>query len=441
MQDKAEQLLEMAMKLGAESADVLASSSTSVSTSIRLGKLEELERAESGGIGLRVFIGQQQGVTSGSDLRSDSLSQMAERAVAIAKQAPKDIYAGLPAKEAYAKEWPTLNLTDDSEPEAEWLLQQAREAEDAALAIKGITNSEGGNANYGRSEISLVTSDGFKGDYAKTSFGLSASVLAGQDDKMERDYAYSSARHLKSLKSGAEIGKEAAERALKRLNPRKVKTCTIPVVFDRRVARGLVGSFTSAISGAAVARGTSFLKDKMGEAVFSSAISITDNPHLESALGSRPFDGEGCESKPLELVTDGILQHWLLDSRSARQLGLETNGRAARGLSAGTTPSSTNVALNAGEISFESLIGEIEDGFYVTETFGMGVNLVTGDYSQGASGFWIENGKITYSVSEVTIASTLQEMFASMTAANDLTTEYATNTPTLRIEKMTVAGN
>lgn len=431
----------MAMKLGAESADVLTSASTSINTSIRLGKLEELERAESSGIGLRVFIGQKQGVASGSDLRSESLSQIAERAVAIAKEAPEDKYAGLPESQMIATEWPELDLIDNVEPDVEWLLQQAREAEEAALAIEGITNSEGGNANYGWSEITLVTSDGFEGQYAKSSFGLSASVLAGHDDKMERDYAYSSARHRNLLKSGTEIGIEAAERALKRLNPRKIKTCSVPVVFERRVARGLVGNFTSAISGAAVARGTSFLKDKMGGRIFSPSISITDDPHREKGMGSRPFDGEGCRSEALELVSDGVLQHWLLDSRSARQLKMQTNGRAARGLSSGTSPSSTNIIVGAGELSSDALIAEIDNGFYVTETFGMGVNLVTGDYSQGASGFWIEKGKITYPVSEVTIAGTLQEMFVHLAAANDVTTEYATNTPTLRIERMTVAGN
>ncbi len=441
MSDKAQQLLKMAQKLGAESADVLFSNSTSMSASIRLGKLEELERAESGGIGLRVFMGKQQGVASGSDLRSESLSQIAERAVAIAKQAPEDPYAGLPEQESIAKDWPQLDMVDKEEPEVDWLLEQCREAEETALAVKGVTNSEGGSAGYSRGDITLLTSDGFSGSYAKTSFSLSASVLVGEGTGMERDYAYSAARHRKLLKSGREIGKEAAERALKRLNPTKKETCKVPVVFDPRVARGLVGNFTSAISGSAVARGTSFLKDKMGEQIFNSNITILDEPHRENGLASRPFDGEGCKSEALTLVEKGVLNHWLLDSRSARQLGLQTNGRAARGLSSGTSPTSTNVTLKAGELSPESIISEIEDGFYVVETFGMGVNLVTGDYSQGASGFWIENGKLAYPVSEVTIASTLPEMFSELTAANDLTTEYATNTPTLRINEMTVAGN
>ena len=441
MQEKAEKLLEIATSLGAETADVLASESTSISSTIRLGELEELERAESGGIGLRVFIGKQQGVASGSDVRGESLQQIAERAVAIAKRAPEDAYTGLPEAETIAKDWPALDIADEEEPEVEWLLGQCREAEDTARAVEGITNSEGGSASYSKGKITLLTSDGFSGDYAKSSFSLSASVLAGEGTQMERDYAYSVARHRRQLKSATEIGQEAAERALKRLHPQKKETCKVPVILDPRVGRGLVGNFTSAISGAAIARGTSFLKEKMGEAIFNESITITDEPHREQGLGSRPFDGEGCASSALTLVEKGVLNHWLLDSRSARQLGLQTNGRAARGLSSGTSPSSTNVTLKPGTLSPEELIGEVEDGFYVVETFGMGVNLVTGDYSQGASGFWIEKGKLTYPVSEVTIAGTLPEIFASLTPANDLIYEYATNVPTLRINEMTVAGN
>jgi len=439
--DKARQLLEMAMKNGAESADVLLSDSVSIGTSIRLGQLEEMERAESGGIGLRVFIGQQQGVASGSDLRSDSLSQIAERAVAIARQAPEDSYAGLPEKAAVAVDWPMLDLVDAQEPPVDWLLERCRELEETALAVEGITNSEGGNAGYSRGALSLLTSDGFEGSYARTSFSESVCVLAGEGTGMERDYAYHTTRHRNSLKPCSEIGREAAERTLKRLHPRKVKTCKVPVIFDPRVARSLLGNFAGAINGAAVARGTSFLKDKMGQAVFSPHITVTDDPHLARGLGSRPFDGEGCASAPLTLVEDGVLQHWLLDSRSARQLGLKTNGRAARGLSSGTSPATTNLTLQPGEISTESMIGEIESGFYVNDCFGMGINLVTGDYSQGASGFWIEKGKLAYPVSEVTIASTLQEMFAELEVANDITADYATNAPTLRIAQMTVAGN
>ena len=441
MQDQAEKLLALAMELGAETADVLASKSTSVNTGVRLGKLEELERAESGGIGLRVFFGKQQGVASGSDMRADSLKQIAERAVAIAKLAPEDPYTGLAERETLAKEWPQLDLVDDDEPEADWFLAQCHEAEEAALAMEGVSNSEGANAGYSRGDITLVTSDGFSGGHAKTSFSLSASVLVGQDSGMERDYAYSATRHRSRLKTAKAIGAEAAERALKRLNPRKVETCKVPVIFDPRVGRGLMGSFTSAISGASVARGTSFLKEKMGEQIFSKAINITDDPFKENGMGSRPFDGEGCRSELLNLVENGVLKHWLLDCKSARQLDMKTNGRAARGLSSGTSPSSTNVTLAAGELSPEELISELEDGFYVTETFGMGVNLITGDYSQGASGFWVEKGQLAYPVSEVTIASTLPEMFASLTAANDLTDEYATNVPTLRVSEMMVAGN
>lgn len=441
MQNKAQQLLDMAMKAGAETADVLASHSTSIGSSIRLGKQEELERSESTGIGLRVFIGQRKAVVSGSDLRSDSLSQMAERAVAIAKQAPEDKYAGLADEVLLEKSSLELDLVEPEEPSVEWLFEQTKEIEEAALKVEGITNSEGASAGYSCQDIFLLTSSGFAKGYSKSSSTLSVSVLAGEGDGMERDYAYSSARHRKLLKSGTDIGKEAAERTLKRLSPRKVATCQVPVVFDPRIARGLLGSFASAINGASVARGTSFLKEQMGASLFPSNVTITDDPHLMQALGSRPFDGEGCRSEKLEIVSEGVLKHWLLDSKSARQLEMTTNGRASRSLSGGTSPSSTNLSLSAGVLSPEALIADIKEGFYVTETFGMGINLVTGDYSQGASGFWIENGKITYPVSEVTIASTLPQMFKELIPANDVTAEYATNSPTLHVGEMVIAGS
>jgi PmbA protein len=438
---KAEWLLNEVKKLGAEQADLLISHSTSANANIRKGELEELERAESGGLGLRVFINQQCGIVSASDLRSDSLSQVAQRAVAIAKKAPQDAYSGLADATKLAQNWPELELADKGEPETDWLTEQATACEAAALSEKGITNSEGGSAGYGRSKLSLLTSDGFEGHYEKSSFSVSVSALAGEGTGMERDYAYSSARHLQDLRDAGSVGKEAAKRTLERLNPRKVDTAEVPVIFDKRISKGLLGSFANAISGASVARGTSFLKDKLGEAIFHPSITIVDDPHRIRGMGSRPFDAEGCRSEALTLVENGVLQHWLLDSRSGRQLEMAPNGRASRGLSSNGSPSSTNLWMEAGELSAESLIGEIDNGFYVTDTFGMGVNLLTGDYSQGASGFWIENGKLSYPVSEVTIAGHLGEMFKELTPANDLSFEYATNCPTLRIASMTVVGN
>jgi len=292
----------------------------------------------------------------------------------------------------------------------------------------------------GRYAVTLVSSVGKSVQHANSSVSLSASVLGGTGEGMERDYAYSVARHLCDVRDAAEVGHEAATRTLKRLNPRKQTTQSVPVIFDPRVAKGLLGSFTSAISVSAVARGTSFLKDKMGEQLFAESIQIIDDPHRVRGLASRPLDGEGLANAPLELIKDGALQTWLLDLRSASQLGLTSNARATRGLGSSPSPSSTNVHLAAGTLSPEAMIAEIESGFYVTEAFGMGVNLVTGDYSQGASGFWIEKGELAYPVSELTIAGHLLEMFKTLTPANDLVFDYATNSPTLRVANMTVAG-
>lgn len=441
MPQTAEKLLDYALKAGAEQADVIESKATSLQTAMRLGNLEELERAESGGIGLRVFIGKKQGMASGSDMRDDSLKTLAERAVAIAKLAPEDEFCGLADDGELAKDYPDLKLSDSSEPSPEWLLNQCKIAEDEARSVKGITNSEGASAGFNHNKMVLVTSQGFRGGYARSSYSLSASVLAGQGDAMERDYAYKTVRFQRDMPDAKAIGAEAAERTLKRLNPKQKATCKVPVVFDRRISKNLLGSFSGAISGAAIARGTSFLKDKMGQAIFNESVTIEDDPHRISGLGSRPFDGEGCKNEKILLVDKGVLNHWLLDSRSARQLGLAANGRASRGLSSPPSPSTTNLSLLAGADSLEVMIADIKDGFYVTDTFGMGINMITGDYSQGASGFWIENGKLAYAVSEMTIASTLQEMFMQLMPANDLHFDYATNAPTLMIKQMTVAGS
>ncbi len=441
MEKLGHKLIELALANGADSADVIMSESTGIQTTIRHDKLEDLERAETCGLGLRVFVGNKQGSASGSDLRSESLSQIAERAVSIAKLAPIDPFCGLPNKKELANIILDLELDDHEEPEVSWLIEQAKNAEETALSHQGITNSEGGSASFNKSRLTILSSDGFEGSYAQTSFNISASVLVGEGNNMQRDYAYHVSRYRNQLKSGIEIGNEAATRALKKLNPVKKQTTRVPVIFDKRVARGLIGNFLSAISGSAIARGTSFLKDKQGKLIFPAHLSIIDDPHVMKGLASRPFDAEGCANHAMDLISNGMLQTWLLDSRSARQLGMQSNHRAARGLSSGTHPSSTNVRVEGGMLSFESLFADVNDGFYVTETFGMGINLITGDYSQGASGFWIEKGQIAYPVSEITIAGNLNDMFLNLSAANDATFDYAINSPTLRVEQMTIAGN
>jgi len=434
-------LIQAARKAGADAADALVVESVSAGVSYRLGKLEDVERAESTDLGLRVFIGARVAFVSSTDLSKDRLAELPERAVAMAKLAPEDKYAGLAPKELLARDWPSLDLEDPNEPFTDTLIARARDVEGAAMAVKGITNSEGGGASYGRSAIALATSEGFRGSYAGTSHGIGVAVLAGEGTSMERDYAQSSARHAADMETPDAVGKRAGERTVKRLNPRQAKSQRAPVVYDPRISASLVGSFAGAISGASIARGVSFLKDRMGQPVFGPSINIIDDPHRARGLRSKPFDGEGVANRKMALIENGVLTAWLLDTASARQLGLVTNGHAARGTGGPPSPSTTNLYMAPGKLSPDELMADIKEGFYVTETMGFGVNGVTGDYSQGAAGFWIENGKIAYSVSGMTIASNLKDMFLNLTPASDLEFRHGTNAPTIRVEGMTIAGS
>ncbi|HEV2560880.1 MAG TPA: TldD/PmbA family protein [Rhizomicrobium sp.] len=435
-----DRLIASARAAGADAADALIVESTSASVSYRLGKLEDVERAESADLGLRVFVGERVAFVSSTDHSERGLAELPERAVAMARLAPEDKYAGLAPPDLLARTFPALDTEDPREPSAETLIEWARAVEGAALAVPGITNSEGGGASYGRSAIALATSNGFFGRYAATSHSIGVAVLGGEGSGMERDYDQASARHAGDLESPEAVGRRAGERTIARLNPRKVKSAPVPVIYDPRVSAGLVGHFSGAISGASIARGVSFLKDRMGEAVFARGINIIDDPHRLRGLRSKPFDGEGVANKRMALIENGVLKTWLLDCASAKQLGLTTTGHAARGTGGPPSPSSTNLYMEPGSASPEALMADIAEGFYVTELMGMGVNGVTGDYSRGASGFWIENGKISYPVSGVTIASNLKEMFRNLTPANDLLFRYGTNAPTLRVEGMTLAG-
>jgi PmbA protein len=433
-------LLDAAKREGADAADALFIENVSASVSYRLGKLEDVERSESADLGLRVFLGNRVAFVSSTDFSAEALSGLPERAIAMARLAPEDKYAGLAPKERLTKNFPALDLEDAEEPAPEVLVERARAAESAGMAVKGVTNSEGGGASFSRAAVALATSDGFYGRYAGTSHSIGVSLLAGEGVGMERDYDQASARHAGDLRKAEDIGRHAGELAVRRLNPRKVKSQSVPVVFDERESAGLIGHFAGAISGAAIARGVSFLKDKLGEEIFAPGITIMDDPHRLRGLRSKPFDGEGVANARRALVEKGRLTTWLLDCASARQLGLETTGHAARGTSGPPHPQTTNLYMEAGGLSPVELIADIEQGFYVTELMGMGVNGVTGDYSRGAAGFWIENGKITYPVSEVTIAGNLKDMFRNLTHANDLVFRYGVNAPTLRIEGMTIAG-
>lgn len=436
-----ESLIARAKRLGAEAADAVVFDSVSSSVSYRLGKLEEVERSESNDLGLRVFIGKKQAAVASTDLGTRALDQLAERAVAMARTTPEDPYCGLAPREFLAKTWPSLDLEDKVEPSSERLVELAKNCEGAAREVPGITNSEGATAGWGRGAVALVTSEGFAGGYATTSITVSASVLAGEGTHMERDYDFSSARHVADLGDAQAVGRSAAERTLKRLNPRKVKSQAVPVIFDPRVSNSIVGHLAGAINGISIARGTSFLKSKMGQRIFPAGTRIVDDPHIARGVRSKPFDGEGVANRAMNLIEDGVLQTWLLDSASARQLGLTTTGHAARGTGGPPSPSTSNLYLVPGKQTPEQLMADIRDGLYVTELIGMGVNGVTGDYSRGAAGFWIENGKIAYPVSEITIAGNLNSIFANITPANDLIFKYGTNAPTLRIEGMTVAGD
>jgi PmbA protein len=437
--DRLADLITRARAAGADAADAVLIAGTSLSAACRLGKTEHVERAEGQDLGLRVFIGQRVAVVSATSIDPAGFTALAEKAVAMAKVVPEDPYTGL-ADTAAPPDDMNLDLEDPSEPSAEALLARAAAAEAAAMAVKGVTNSEGGEAGYGRTEVMLVTSAGFAGRRVGTSHSISASVLAGTGTEMQRDYDHHSTVHLADLDDPAEIGHSAGERAVTRLNPTRPKTARLPVVYDPRVSGGLVGHFSGAINGAGIARGTSFLKDKLGQMVFAPGIYIHDDPRRVRGLRSRIFDGEGTPTCARALIEDGRLTTWLLDSRSAKQLGMVSTGHAARGTGGPPSPSATNLYLAAGSLTPAELMADIKLGIYINELIGMGVNGVTGDYSRGAAGFMIRDGAIAEPVAEITVAGNLIEMFAHMTPANDLRFRRGTDAPTIRVEGMTMAG-
>ncbi|MDO9412745.1 MAG: TldD/PmbA family protein [Pseudolabrys sp.] len=438
--DRAERLVKAALAAGADTADAVAVRGMSQSIEVRDGAVEESESSEGDDLGLRVLVGKRQAVVSTNDMSSDGYKTLAERAVAMARVASEDKYAGLADEAQLAKSFPDLDLIDRNLPTVQQLEQMARTAEEAGLAVKGISKSGGASASAGIGGMVLITSTGFRGAYLGSSHGLSMTAIAGEGTGMERDYDYSSVRHASDLTAPDKVGRSAGERAIERLNPRKVTTRKVPVVFDPRVASSLVGHLASAVNGASIARKTSFLREKMGQKLFADGIRIIDDPHRVRGLRSHPFDGEGVAGKKMALIDDGVLMSWILDCATARELGLTTTGHASRGVSSSPSPSASNLHMEAGTMTPAELIADIKDGFYVTDLIGSGVNGVTGDYSRGASGFWIENGQRTYAVSEVTIAGHLCDIFKNLTPANDLTFKHGVNAPTVRLEGLTVAG-
>ncbi|MBP0438628.1 TldD/PmbA family protein [Tianweitania sediminis] len=436
--DQVGALVEAAKRAGADAADAVAVRGRSVGVTVRLGKVENTEASESDDIALRVFVGQR--VANISANAGADVEALAQRAVAMARVSPEDPFQSLADPSLLANGVDDLDLFDPTELSGEQLRQDALATEEAALSVAGVTNSSGASAGFGYGGLVLATSHGFVGQYVGSRFSRSVSVIAGEGTGMERDYDFSSRIHFAELEDPAEIGRRAGERTVRRLKSRKAKTGSVDVVFDPRVSRGIAGHLAGAINGASVARKTSFLRDMMGKPVAGSAITVTDDPARRRGPASRPFDGEGVRGKPLTMVEGGVLQHWFLSTSAARELGLQTNGRGVR---AGTSvsPSSTNLVLEPGSRSPEELIGGLKTGFYVTEVFGQGVNMVTGEYSRGASGFWIDNGQLAYPVAEVTIASNLKDMFLRMIPASDVDRNFSVAAPTLLIENMTLAGS
>ena len=433
-------LVREARAQGADEADAVDIDSRSLEAAVRLGRIEHMERSELRKTGLRVLVGRRQAVVASADRDPGTAVALVERAVAMARAAPEDPHAGLAEPALLASQWPELNLFDAEAPASEDLVGKAAEAEAAALDVAGVTNSEGAGASRSETRVALVSSNGFAGGYRRSGCGLSVSVLAGEGTAMESEYDWSQAVHASDLAEPAALGRNAGERAVRRLGPVKPETAVMPVVFEQRLAGRLIGALAGAINGAAIARGTSFLKDAMGEAVLKDHLSLIDDPGRRRGLGSRPFDAEGLPCTRRALVEDGVLRSWLLDLRSARQLGLPPTGNAARSAGSAPGPASSNLYLEPGPLAPEELIGEIETGLFVTALMGHGVDLVAGRYSQGAAGFAIRGGEIAEPVSEITIAGDLREMLLGLDAADDLVFRGAVNAPTLRLDAMTVGG-
>jgi PmbA protein len=436
----AQRLVEAARRAGADAADAVAVRGISQGVEVRDGRVEGSERSEGDDVGLRVLVGQRQAVVSTNDVGGDNVAKLAERAVAMARVAPDDKYVGLADSALLARDFPELDLLDPVTPSTAELERRAIAAEAAALAVKGVAKSGGASASTGIGGMVLVTSTGFHGSYLRSSQGISVTAIVGEGTAMERDYDYTSAPHASDLASPESVGRTAGERTVARANPRKVETCKVPVIFDPRVSNSLVGHLVGAINGASIARKTSFLKDRLGEQLFARNIRIIDDPLRPRGLRSQSFDAEGVAVKKLAIIDEGVLTSWLLDCATARELGLVTTGHAHRGVSSSPSPGPYNLHLEAGEATPAELMSDIKQGFYVTDLIGSGVNGVTGDYSRGAAGFWIENGELTYAVSEVTIAGHLLDIFKSLTPANDLKFRYGVNAPTVRIEGLTIAG-
>lgn len=443
LESLAEQSLAAAMSAGADAADVLALDADGISMEMRAGALEHAERAEGVEIGLRVLIGQRQSCVSISDTRADAINMMAERAVAMAKEAPDDPYCGLASPEQLARDWDldVLDLVDSAEmPASDALAKSAARAEEAALAVKGISQVSGVSADASQTRIFSAATNGFSAGYQRSSYGLSCVAITGEGLAMERDYAYDSRIYQSDLQTPEEIGALAAERTLERAGARQPKTGAFPVLFDERISSSLIGHLTAAINGQSIARGNSWLMDALGEVVLPAALSLTSDPTRARVAGSRPFDAEGLAVAPRDIIRDGVLTGWTLDLANARKLNMQSTGDARRNTSAVPAPALGNLTLTPGDQSRADMISAMGEGLLVTSLMGSTVNPNTGDYSRGASGFWVRNGQISEPVNECTIAGNLREMLAGIIPANDGRAHLSRVIPSLLVEGLTIAG-
>ncbi|MFC3078991.1 TldD/PmbA family protein [Phenylobacterium terrae] len=434
-------LISQALKAGADAAEAVSAERSALSITVRLGELEEVEREEARDLGLRVFVGRRQATVSGSDISAEARAKLVERAVAMAKLAPEDPYAGLADPELLARgPLPELDLFDPAEPSPETLEARARAAEDAARAVDKVTNSDGASASWSSSQWRLVTSGGFSGLHRASGFSIGASAIAADDGGMENGHDWRSARWQEDLPEPERIGAEAGRRAAMRLGARKIASTTAPVIFENRLAASLLGPLIGAISGPSIARGTSFLKDKLGQQVFAKGIFVTDDPHRVRGLGSSPFDDEGVANGPRALIDDGVLTTWLLNSSSARQLNLTSTGHASRGLAGPPGVSVNNLTLKPGDKDQTELMREAGSGLLVTSMFGPSLNGNTGDWSVGCSGFWFENGELAYPVTEITVAGNLIDIYGRLIPGSDLEIRGASNAPSILVDALAIAG-
>ncbi|MEL6680431.1 MAG: metallopeptidase TldD-related protein [Pseudomonadota bacterium] len=438
----AEALIHAATREGADAADAVTVASDSLSVDVRGGTLEQAERSEGVEIGLRVFVGRRSASVSASDTREETIRTLAERAVAMAKLAPEDPHAGLADPDQLATETgaDALDLVDEIEPDPKVLEATALACEAAAMAVPGVAQMDGSSAQYGATRFHMAATNGFSAGYARTNHAASAVAISGEGLQMERDYAFDSRTHHADMMSAEEIGRLAGERAVALQNPSRPPTGAFPVVYDERVAGSLIGHLVQAINGSAIARGASWLKDAMGAAVLPAGMDLTEEPHRARTGGSRPFDGEGLATSDRVLVKDGVLQGWTLDLATGRKLGLPSTANANRGVTGSPSPGLSNLRLTQGDRSRDDLLAEMGTGLLITSLIGNSVNPNTGDYSRGASGFWVENGEIVRPVNECTVAGNLRDMLATLTAANDARAHLSRVIPSLRVEGLTIAG-